>query len=78
MAIFGRGSAHNGRSMLYPGTLDIDIKYITKFHQDRIKVHGVMLWTDRHTDRQAGRRHGLSLYNCILVIQFLMDQAEIF
>ena len=30
--------------------LDIDIKHITMFHQDRIKVHGVMLWTDRHTD----------------------------
>ena len=35
----------------HPGKqLDIDIEHITKFHQDRIKVHGVMLWTDRHTD----------------------------
>ena len=35
--------------------LDIDIEHITKFHQDRIKVHGVMLWTDRHTGRQTDR-----------------------
>ena len=34
--------------------LDIDIEHITKFHQDRIKVNGVMLWTDRHTDKPVG------------------------
>ena len=59
MAIFGRGTAHNGRST--PSSrntqLDIDIEHITKFHQDQIKVHGVMLWTDRptETDRQTDR-----------------------
>ena len=57
MAIFGRGSTHNGRSM--PSSRktqpDIDIEHIPKFHQERIKVHGVMLWRDRHTDTQTDR-----------------------
>ena len=30
------------------------------------------------TTQQAGRRHGWSRHNCILVIQFLMDRAENF
>ena len=30
------------------------------------------------TTQQAGRRHGWSVHNCILVIQFLTDRAEIF
>ena len=51
--------------------LDIDIEHITKFHQDRIKVHGVMLWTDRHTDitnivvTLAGAREPITLRNVL-------------
>ena len=37
--------------------LDHDIELVCKFHQDRIKCHGAMLWgesqTDRHTDRHT-------------------------
>ena len=53
MAIFlGVAPLTIGVARPHPGKqLDIDIEHITKFHQDRIKVHGVMLWTDRQTHR---------------------------
>ena len=48
---FGRGSAHNGRTMpiLRKTQLDHDINLPPKFYQDRIKTHGAMLGTDRQT-----------------------------
>ena len=48
---FGRGSAHNGRSMpiLRKTQLHHDINLPPKFYQDLIKTHGAMLGTDRQT-----------------------------
>ena len=47
-------------------------------HRRRCEVSGVPSARARLSILQAGRRHGWSLHNCILVIQFLTDRAENF
>ena len=49
-----------------------------KFQWDRTSGCRETVVADTHTDTQAGSRHGWSLHNCILVIQFLTDRAEYF
>ena len=74
--------------------LDYGMNLPVKFHQNRLTplasraVHYIQadIQTDGKsenkgtlaTTQQAGRRHGWSRNNCILVIQFLTDRAEIF
>ena len=74
--LLGNGGVHsNGLKSLQ---LDFSMNLPVKFHQNRLTPLASRVVHYIQTNRQAGRRHGWSLHNCILVKQFLTDRAEIF
>ena len=71
------------RSFIEIAIVLTEIAILNTDNKGRTNLKKKIFWrkfffSTRSTTQQAGRRHGWSLHNCILVIQFLTDRAENF